>query len=67
MTLDELEKAADQQGWRVSPTTDGVMFYPPDRTLSGVLVHRKPTEQGLKKTLSQLRQRGFVWPWPPKG
>lgn len=67
MTLDELEKAADQQGRRLDRTTDGVMFYPPDRTMSGVLIHRRPSEQALKKTLSQLRRRGFVWPWPPKG
>ena len=38
------------------------MFYPPDKTQSGVLIHRNPTEQALKKTVSQMRQRGFVWP-----
>ena len=66
MDLGDLERAALQQGWRTEQTTHGVMLYPPDRSLSGVLVHRRPTEQALKKTLSQLRRRGFVWPWPPK-
>ena len=67
MNLEELAKAAEQQGWRLEPTTDGLMFLPPDRTRTGVLIHRRPTEQALKKTLSMLRRRGFIWPWPPKG
>jgi hypothetical protein len=66
-TLDEIAHAAAQQGWRLESTKDGLMLYPPDRARTGVLVHRNPTEQALKKTLSQLRRRGFVWPWPPKG
>ena len=65
--LDDIVRAAEDQGWRSEPTRDGVMLYPEDRTSSGVLVHRQPTEQALKKTVSHMRQRGFVWPWPPKG
>ena len=62
MNLRQLEAAARDQGWREEETRDGIMFYPPDKTQSGVLVHRNPTEQALKKTVSQMRQRGFVWP-----
>ena len=40
------------------------MLYPPDPRETGVLVHRQPTEQALKKTISQMRQRGLIWPRP---
>ena len=66
MDADEIIRAGEEQGWRRQETTHGYMIYPPDRTQSGVLFHRQPTEQALKKTLSQMRQRGLVWP-PPEG
>jgi hypothetical protein len=62
--LREIIHAAEDQGWRIEETTNGLMFYPPDRSESGVLVHRKPSEQGLKKTVSQMRRRDFIWPLP---
>ncbi len=67
MRLREVIKAAKEQGWRVEDTTDGVMLYPPDKRLGCVLVHRDPPEHSLKKAVSQMRHRQFVWPWPPKG
>lgn len=67
MDLDELSRAALDQGWRIEQTTKGVMLYPPDKQQGGVLVHRQPTEQALKKTVSLMRRRGFIWPPPRKG
>ena len=64
MELQEIIKAAEDQGWRVEQTRDGYMLYPPDRSKTGVLVHRQPTEQAIKKTISHMRSRDFVWPPP---
>lgn len=62
LKLEDLIGAARRQGWRVTDTKSGVMFYPADPTQGQVLAHRQAPEQALKKTLSQLRRRGLVWP-----
>jgi hypothetical protein len=65
MDLSDVTKAAEQQGWRIEPTRDGYMLYPPDRTKTPVLVHRHAPEHSVKKVISHMRQRDFIWP-PPK-
>lgn len=46
-------------GWRVVETRKGYMLYPPDKSLSGVLVHRSPSDtRWLKNVTSELRKRG---------
>jgi hypothetical protein len=67
MDLSEIATAAERQGWRKKEVNKGWIFYPPDRTKSGVEIRRRPTEQALKKTVSQMRQRGFIWPPPTTG
>lgn len=47
------------QGWRVEVKAHGWMIYPPDTTLSGVMVHRSPSDhRWLKNVTSELRKRG---------
>lgn len=47
------------QGWRVEEKAKGWMIYPPDKTLSPVMVHRTPSDhRWLKNTMSELRKRG---------
>ena len=65
MRIEDLVREARQsQGWRVDETKKGWLFFSPFGG-SPVAARRRPTEQGLKKTLNQLKARGFRW--PPKG
>jgi hypothetical protein len=57
-----IRKELEGQGWQIRETSKGFLCYPPDPTRSLVLVHRQPTEQALKKTLSDLKRQGFQWP-----
>jgi len=46
-------------GWRVVEVKKGWMLYPPDKNLSGVLVHRTPSDwRAMKNLRSELRRRG---------
>lgn len=46
-------------GWRVEEKAKGWMIYPPDKNLSGVMVHRTPSDhRWLKNVTSELRKRG---------
>jgi len=47
-------------GWRVQETKDGFMLYPPDKSQSGVLVHKTPgaRKRWYENTVALLRQRG---------
>jgi len=58
--ITKLIKAVQQwAGWRVEQVTKGWMLYPPDRSMSGVLVHRTPSDhRALKNIISLLRKRG---------
>jgi hypothetical protein len=50
---------ATWQGWRIEPKTHGWMVYPPDRNLSGVMIHSSPSDhRWLKNITSELRKRG---------
>lgn len=58
--IEQLIRGAQKwQGWRVVETKKGWMLYPPDKSQSGVPVHKTPSDwrawQNLK---SQLRRRG---------
>lgn len=47
------------EGWRVEETKKGFMCYPPDKTKSGVMIHKTPSDWRWKKnTTSELRKRG---------
>ncbi len=47
--------------------TKGWMMYPPDPTVSAVLVHKTVSDhRAIHNTIARMRQRGLVWP-PPKG
>lgn len=54
-----IEAAEKWPGWRVERTTKGWMLYPPDKALSGVLIHATESDhRAWKNTISRLRQRG---------
>lgn len=58
--IDQLIRDAQTwQGWRVVEAKKGWMLYPPDKSLSGVMVHRTPSDWRAWKNLrSELRRRG---------
>lgn len=59
----DLVKAAEGQGWRVKPTRNGWMLYPPDRTRSPVLIHRSPSDhRWWANAVSLLRKSGLDIP-----
>lgn len=46
-------------GWRVVEAKAGWMLYPPDKSQSGVAVHKTPSDHRAWKNLrSELRRRG---------
>lgn len=50
---------APSWGWRVQETKKGWMLFPPDKSLSGVTVHKTPSDgRSWKNTLADLRKRG---------
>ena len=55
-----VRQAGTWQGWRVEETKAGFMLYPPDKALSGVLVHKSPApnKRWYENTVALLRQRG---------
>jgi hypothetical protein len=56
----ELIKAARTwQGWRVEEIKKGWMIYPPDKSMSGVVVHKTPSDwRAWMNVLGELRKRG---------
>jgi len=67
MNFRGIKKAALQQGWRVEPTKGGHWsFLSPDKTQSPVVASGTPSDRrSMNNLLAQLKQRGFIWPWPP--
>ncbi len=54
-----IEQVLTWQGWRVEVKSNGWMIYPPDKALTGVMVHRSPSDHRWLKTItSELRKRG---------
>ncbi len=54
-----IERVLTWQGWRVEEKSMGWMIYPPDKSLSGVMVHKTPSDhRWLKNVTSELRKRG---------
>jgi len=54
-----VREARSWAGWRVEETKKGWMLYPPDKALSGVLIHRTPSDwRWWRNTLGELRRRG---------
>lgn len=46
-------------GWRVEEKAHGWMVFPPDKNLSGVVIHKTPSDhRWLKNAKSELRKRG---------
>ncbi len=47
------------EGWRVEETTKGYIAYPPDKTMSGVTIHKTPSNNRWRANInSELRRRG---------
>jgi len=61
-----LVREAAAQGWTIEETQKGLFFVPPEPSQPKILVHRKPSDIAVKKTISRMRRSGFQWP-PPKG
>ncbi len=66
-TVKDLEKAAREQGWRVTRTTKGHwQFWPPDRRIPPATFAGTPSDwRAIRNLIADLRRKGFVWPWPP--
>jgi hypothetical protein len=62
LTIEQLVRAAERQGWDVPETRDGWQFRPADPTQTPYSVHRQTPEYTLKKVLAQLKRRGLQWP-----
>lgn len=57
--LELIGKARTWGGWRVEVKDKGWMVYPPDKTKSGVMIHKTPSDwRAWKNVLSELRKRG---------
>lgn len=67
MDIAKIVKAARQQGWDVDQTKKGHWrFVPPDPTKSQVIHSGTSGDvRSIHHTLANLRQRDFIWPWPP--
>ncbi|WP_434315824.1 hypothetical protein [Leifsonia sp. P73] len=58
--IEPLLAKLESQGWHIKPKKMGWMCFPPDPTLSGVLIHKTPSDhRWYANALSQLRQRGY--------
>lgn len=65
--LKRIRKALVQQGWRIERRGSHDVAYPPDRSKRQVTLPDTPSDHRWYQNLvHQLRQSGFVWPWPPK-
>ncbi len=54
-----IAQAQEWTGWRVAETKKGWMIFPPDKSLSGVAVHKTPSDwRASKNVMSELRKRG---------
>lgn len=54
--LESLETA----GWKRTDTKSGWIVYPPDKNLSGVAIHKTPSDhRAWKNLMAELRRRGF--------
>lgn len=59
--IDPLLAKLKEQGWRISTTKKGWMCYPPDPNLTGVLIHKTPSDhRWYANTISLLRRRGYL-------
>lgn len=54
--LEKLETA----GWTKKTTKSGWIVYPPDKSFSGVAIHKTPSDhRAWKNLMSELKKRGF--------
>ena len=54
-----IKDAEKWSGWRVEAVKKGWMLYPPDKSQSGVLIHKTPSDhRAWKNMMSELRKRG---------
>ena len=66
MEVDQIIRAAEEQGWRVKRTKKGLLLYPPNLTRGPVAIHLTPSDRrAVKNFLAEMRRHGLVWPWPP--
>lgn len=63
--MDDVVRAAEEQGWKVSRTQKRhYQFIPPDPDLGMVHTSGTPSDyRAFNNFLSRLKQRGFLWPW----
>lgn len=54
---------ARRQGWKIETGSKNYKFIPPDPAMSAVYVAKTPgASNSLKKVISQMKRRGFIWP-----
>lgn len=69
LDLRGIEKAAKEQGWRMTRTSKGHLgFYPPDRTKRPCISSGTPSDvRAIRNLLACLKRSGLMWPWPTGG
>lgn len=54
-----IDAATHWPGWRIEETKSGWMLYPPDKSQSGVLIHKTPSDRrAWANMIALLRKRG---------
>ena len=66
--IEEVEKAAREQGWRVGRTTKGhPIFFPPDKSQPAIVWSGTPSDaHSYPNALARMKRAGFRWPWRKK-
>jgi hypothetical protein len=63
----KVRRAAEEQGWTIRATKDGLAFIPADKSKRICQWHHTTSDHRAPQNfLSVLRRSGFIWPWPPK-
>ena len=65
----EVIDAAIAQGWTYRPSKGGshLRLTPPDPDKDSVTIGGTPSDfRSRRNTISQMKQNGLIWPWPPK-
>lgn len=59
----DIIREAKEQGWRVDETSDGLQFYPADKSRRPISWHKTPSDQRAYLNFkAMMRRAGFKWP-----
>lgn len=66
--IEEVRKAADEQGWRHGSTRRGhPIFYPADKSFDPIVWSGTPSDRhSYPNALARMKRAGFIFPWRKK-